>query len=248
MEQIHPIFESVAELDYDLASACSELFIPEEYTFVQPSDVYTEDDAGFPPEPSELLTVVASYIEYDSRGLSQGIRSNYISIHEDPVPDAVVGDIYESYVGMLQDSFKTMQSGLLQGVPKLGEYPHSMRQFCLESTQKEDRRLVAAHLIGRTASKGALIQAIAYPRVLDDEIGLEIRDFAVSILPAMDTIRKELEESMDNEAFYQADEIFKSILRMDGRMRVIGTMAAASILPDAQIFRNGINFQNYSEN
>jgi hypothetical protein len=149
---------------------------------------------------------------------------------------------------MLQDSFKSMQSGLLVGIPKLSEYPHSIRQFCLESTQNENLSLVAAHLIGRTASKGALIQAIAYPKVLDDQIGLEIRDFAVSILPAMDSIREELEESMDNEAFYQADEIFKSILRMDGRMRVIGTMAAASVLTDAQIFRNGINFQNYSEN
>jgi CMP-N-acetylneuraminic acid synthetase len=45
-----------------------------------------------------------------------------------------------------------------------------------------------------------------------------------------------------------AEEIFKSILRMDGRMRVIGTMAAASVLPKAKLFKAGLSGHDYSEN
>ena len=67
MAIIHPAFKQVAEQNYEFASACSEMFNTPSYTFVQPSDVYIEDEIiGFPPEPSEILSIVGSYNELNS--------------------------------------------------------------------------------------------------------------------------------------------------------------------------------------
>jgi hypothetical protein len=249
MSSIHPVFESVAELNYEFASACSEMFVPEDYTFVQPNDVYVEDDvAGFPPEPSEILTVVASYVEMNPDDTVKGMRTQYVCLDDDKTSSEVIGEIYESYIGFLQDGFENMQRGLLKAIPVLSQDSNAANRYCMETTRKENKRLITAHLIGRTASKGELIQAITYPKSLDENIGFEVRNFAVTIMPALQVIREELQDDLDKEEFEKTEEIFKSILRMDGRMRVIGTMAAASVLPKAKLFKAGLSGHDYSEN
>ena len=238
MAIIHPAFEQVAKQNYEFASACSEMFNTTSYTFVQPSDVYIEDEIiGFPPEPSEILSVVGSYIETSPSTGNTAVRTQYVGLTDNQLPGEIVGEIYGNYVGSLQHSFMSLHQGMLKSVPELGKDLSGVRDYCVKSTIRGKAKLVAAHLIARTVAEGTLLQAVAYPKLIDNDIGLDVRNYTVNILPGIHELRSKFEDTIDPEELSQGDEILKSILRMDGRMRIIGTMAAASVLPEANTFK-----------
>ena len=238
MAIIHPTFEQVAKQNYAFASACSEMFITPSYTFAQPSDVYINDEnKGFPPEPSEILSVVGSYIETNPSTGKPAVRTQYVGLTDNQLPGEIVGEIYGNYIGSLQDSFNSLHQGMLKSVPELGEGLPGIRDYCVRSTIRSEGSLVAAHLIARTVNEGNLIQAVAYPKLIDNDIGFDVRNYTVNILPDIHALRTKVEQNASEEELQQGDDIIQSILRMDGRMRIMGTMAAASVLPEANTFK-----------
>ena len=238
MAIIHPTFEQVAKQNYAFASACSEMFTTPSYTFAQPSDAYTDDkNKGFPPEPSEILSVVGSYIETNPTTGKPAVRTQYVGLTDNQLPGEIVGEIYGKYIGSLQDGFNSLHQGMLKSVPELGKGLSGVRDYCVRSTILAEGHLVAAHLIARTVAKGKLIEAVAYPKQIDNDIGLDVRKYTVAILPEIRALIAKAKQNASDEELQRVNDRIQFILRLDSRMRIIGTMAAASVLPVATTFK-----------
>ncbi len=222
----HPIFSNVP--DSTTAEAFSEVFSPG-YTYLFEGPRNTPHGAQFPLEPTYFSSIMAAYLRDDGQGL--GIKRQFADLNPGSVDPEELAGLYERRIGKLQLAIPELLEAVAM-MPALSG--NGLEHYYIEATQKENKKLLAAHLVGRVASTDKLVDALAYPKVISIELPLQMRDLAVSVFGIGTGVRIQLEDKrlMDGD-----EERLGRLLRQEEVVKNIGAMAASSLLPSVSMFR-----------
>lgn len=225
----HEVFRNIP--DPTMAEACSQIFTGGTYKFATEQVITDKYGDGFPPKPAELLTITASYIQEVPDGLS--IRTQFASLSENlPTPTELAG-MYADTVGGHQRILPLVED-IASNIPILRNRT-GIREWCVRTAESNGNRLLAAHIVGRVASDGALIDTLAYPTVIMQQFPLLIRNLAVDLRAELQRAGKEPE--VDQEILAQLLNTMKPLLSGSDATANFGTVAASSFLPESANFR-----------
>ncbi|HZL07741.1 MAG TPA: hypothetical protein VFC50_00925 [Candidatus Dormibacteraeota bacterium] len=228
---IHPAFQEVP--DQYIAEAFSETLLPGYCKFTaSPHSVYDLDKQGYPPVPSHLVGLTAAFIDRDGVTVRRLGAYNFSPEHTPEREELVKA--YESTVGGLQERFPgleldAMAMGFEVSQPEYG----ALGSWCIEATQRDNKRLLAAHLISVTADRGEVVDALVYPAVVYRELPLAFRNavepLALGQIPGMEAILSE----EDREALRRE---LDPIMKLDKSLQDPVAVAVAGLLPPAANF------------
>lgn len=214
------MFEEVSDLGF--AEAVSEVFEPGIFRVARTPDSFGPND-GFPPAPAYVTNVTAGYLDI---GPNQEpyIHRQFLLMNQEFLPAK------EDFIARYTATVCKFQDETL---PKLNSYipnistPSELRDWYIDETAKEDRRLVAAHFLGRVIANGEIIEGVAYPQLIADKLRLMIRECIITHKPLLDEIRGlATEEEMEI-----INREFGLVLRNDTELQNIGPITASIALP-----------------
>src|SRR5579862_1749679 len=147
---IHPLFEPLpdrrkAEIFSDVMSG--------RYTFASGGpDQPVAPDSTWPQEPTYIAAMAISYLEDDN------FRSQHVDLHPNQLSREEESLLYEQRVGGYQSVVAELDA-LIQ----VTEY-EDLRTYYLERLRQSGDRVLAAWLVGRSATSGVLLDSLATPK------------------------------------------------------------------------------------
>lgn len=232
-EFIHPTFKSMA--DTSLAEACSDIFT-KDYKFTTESEITDRyGDEGFPPTPSHLVSVTATYLETSQTG-EPTIRTQFASMRPDLASLDKVAGIYQTTVGRFQE-----MTGIFTAIEATntnsstsGSGTEDMQAWYINKVASSGGRLLAAHITACTVEDEQLFDTVAVPKAVFEELPLRARDTITTLKPKFDEVLANDDLSLVNRD--QLDSVLKTFLSNDPVLQNLGSIAASTFLPDAKIF------------
>ncbi len=151
---IHPVFNELQ--DIKAAEVCSEIFKERDYIFVTNEESNRKYDCySFPPAPAYFGLVIFAYIDKLNTGM-MGLRQQMMMLDSGMVTADEIADMYSKNVGEVSNL-----SGILDGIDygvdeHTGEFI-DYKEWYVRKTLQKGNKLLAAHIIARTASEGELL-------------------------------------------------------------------------------------------
>lgn len=221
MFMIHPLFEGVA--DRKKAEIFSSFLYDNSHTFASgDADAPYDGDGAFPPEPAHFNSVVLAYIE------DGALRVQRAETYPGLVSPPDEASSYETMVGSYQSAVPELEAIM----PVMG-YP-DISTYYLERVRERGDQVLAAYMIGKVASSGALIDALASPKSVSDHLPQLVRNMMVDL-------GAEAERTLPKERATEVNEFLKGvgggILRLGGSAKEIGPIAASRFLPEPSAYR-----------
>jgi hypothetical protein len=223
-----------------MAAACSQAFNEVgAYKFYTPVRHFTDqEEEGFPPVRTEILSVVASYLVDAPAGVF--VHTQFATLSPNMPSSTEIADLYEVTVGNAQS--RSSYLGLLAlAVPEFGN-EKAIKQWCVDTARRNRKRLIAAHFVGRTVRDNRLVDAMSYPTELKEELPLFVRDLTVALGPYLDSDAEVDGTGLDSQ---EKKEIIKRVLRGDAVIPDLGAIAASSFLPSPGAFRTSLTTRLY---
>jgi hypothetical protein len=222
----HPIFESLD--DPLMADACSEVFTTGRHAVFSTGEVMrrlenpTSIQEFVKKGWMDLVSVQAVYLEnHPSGGLRDVNKTEVIDtgIGLSAVPEIM--DLYRDSVGKWQEHRQLLivlgryitEGAALDGMDALQEW-------CVDTCVDNNIRLLAAHIVSRATSNGALIDAVVAPEAFTEDLPFIWRNLTLELLGIDEASREGLQP----------------ILRQEEPIKHIGTMAASTFLATAEVF------------
>lgn len=215
-----------------MAAAISEPFMQVgEYKFIH-DQLYGEPD--FPPVPTTIMTILAAYLEDDRFGIP--VRRK-MAVLTDKIPDPrQASELYERRVGMLQQAEPRLKQ--LEYVAARLQGDVSIDLATVRTTYHSGRRLLAAHIIGRTLQDGVLIDALCYPALVKQQVPLLARDALVRLLPTIDELGPNRLEGVGSGK--EVHDGLKALMQNDESISLLGAVAVCGFLPTPEQFRSSL--------
>lgn len=229
---VHPAFLNLD--NKPMADACSEIF-EDNFKFTSTPEIAMKyGEGGFPPVPAHLTTVTAAYLEPNpTTGLTS--RVQFVSLQADQSDLVEVAELYTSNVGVFQEmtnildalmSLDKNQESNLNGIQKV-------QSWYAEKVTSNGGTLLAAHITARTVDDNQLIDTITFPKVIFSELPLLARENFLELKPQIDEIISD--ELLEDETKEQINSVAKTFLRNDPILQNLGTIAASTFLPNAEL-------------
>ena len=227
---LHPAFEPVP--DRTMAEACSQSLIEAgAFKFATPELTVEQYGPGFPPVPTEIVSVIATYLEDGSDGPVG--RTRFASLSANMPTAGEIADLYDITVGGFQSHIPEIER-TLRALPEFaGE--EDVTSWCVATAQRAGKRLLAAHFVGRTVADDVLIDALVYPTEIMQNLPLIIRNAVVEINPLLSADAEAL--GIDPQRLSVLREGVKPLLRGDSSMANFSAVAVSRLLPEAPRFR-----------
>lgn len=226
---IHPVFSKLHDLN--TAEVCSEIFKEHEYIFVATEESCRKYECdSFPPTPAYFGSVIFAYLDIQDTGMV-GIRQQMILLDSDVVTTDEISNMYSKNVEEVSSLSSTLDVIDFWVDECMGE-SITYKEWYAHKTLQTGNRLLAAHIIARTADDGGLIDAIALPRIISEELPLIARDTVMAIRPDIDELKQ---SGFSKLSDYQIDEMLKMFSTNDPILKSLGHVAACSLLPDTKL-------------
>lgn len=227
---LHPSIKVIPNAS--MAEASNEIF---DRDFKFSSGHYISDKYGynnFPPTPSYLTSITATYIEPMSRK-EELIKQRFVCLNPDLASTSEIAELYETTVGSLQsltDIFDIISRDPLIATGEKSTF--NLRPWYESKVINSNSRLIAAHITARTIEDHQLIDSIAVPQVIFDELPLLVRNTITSKLPIFEDVIENNLISQEDSA--KLEIVLKDFLSNDPILQNLGAIAASSYLPDAK--------------
>jgi hypothetical protein len=160
MSKVHSAFEVIP--DKAVAEVFSEA-LTSDYTAYGDGPA----EAGFPPEPAHIVSIFGAYLTPSS---SNNIARRIALL--DPDSDRA----------MLAELYRHRVSGIIMTEPLLPSTLDSeLHEKYKELVIANQRRLLVAHMVGKLARTGELMDALVYPKIIKEQMPLYLRQIALDI-------------------------------------------------------------------
>jgi hypothetical protein len=246
MTEIHPVFKKIP--DTDIAEVFSETLVPGGYKIIHQHDItFTGEPKftsieDFPPEPSYLTSMTAAYIDKD-----KSIRR--VSIHglsgdEIQPNDKKVIEAYNNSVCELQELVESLESltpfmNLPATHPKFGK----LGQWAIDTTRKDGKRLIAAHLIFVNPDNNRIHHGMSIPTVIKESFPLIVRDAIEPIILRRDQFDLTSEEIIKLES---KNDIFSAIMGNKANINFVSGIPPSAVMPPKQNFESALKaYRNF---
>jgi hypothetical protein len=228
---IHPVFRELP--DKSQAEACSEMFDMDFKFATDQSLADRYSDAGFPPTPAYMTSVTAAYLEHQANG-EVGVRAQFMGFDHKKTKPSEIAELYEGSVGFFQSNAE-----MLTTIGNLSEELHGgvggaegVKTWHINKVARAGGRLLAAHVTSRAIVDGRLIEAVAVPCGVFNDLPLLARH-------AISTLRPALEDVISSDTYPEDEKdlvkkAMRSFLSNDETIKSLGTISAASFLPEAK--------------
>ncbi len=231
----HPLFEKIPNAN--MAEACSQMFEIGDYKFATSASITEKYGETFPPVPTEILSVVACYLEETPDGVTA--RTQFAGLSSNMPEHSEISDIYERTIGLLQ-SQRPLIGSIVEGIPEFRGETGLMR-WCMDTASKNGKKLMAAHMIGRVVSDGAMIDTTVYPTEIMEGIPLIIRNSMVKLSIELDKKASAAGYSFDE--IENLREMLKPVLRNDSELANLSVVAVSGFLPEVDKFREVVKLR-----
>lgn len=246
MTEIHPVFEKIP--DRYISEVFSEtLVLPGEYKILhddidpidEPEFTPTEE---FPPEPSYLTSMTAAYIDKDKtirRVSIHGLSGDEIQPNDKKVIEA-----YNNSVCELQELVESLESltpfmNLPATHPKFGK----LGQWAIDTTRKDGKRLIAAHLIFVNTDNNRIHHGMSIPTVIKESFPLIVRDAIEPIILRRDQFDLTSEEIIKLES---KNDIFSAIMGNKANINFVSGIPPSAVMPPEQNFEAALKaYRNF---
>ncbi|MEO8104938.1 MAG: hypothetical protein ABI602_01230 [Candidatus Saccharibacteria bacterium] len=230
----NPIFRNFQ--DKYVADVFSEALVPGDYKHfysLEGTD-FTRTD-GFPPEPSFLTSVTATFIARDDTITRLAVHGLSGSEYE-PKERALI-DAYAQTVGVPRAAVPILEANAEQlGIERANARFGRLGQWCIEATQNDNKRLIAAHLVFVSARDHRLHDALTYPTALKEEFPLIVRDYFSSLV----LIKDEARGSLIDELPQNLRETLSAIILNQDEVSSVAAIAVSSVMPSVAKFREAL--------
>jgi len=114
-------------------------------------------------------------------------------------------------------------------------------KWCMDTASKNGKKLMAAHIIGRVVSDGAMIDTTVYPTEIMEGIPLIIRNSMVKLNIELDKKASAAGYSFDE--IEKLREMLKPVLRNDSELANLSVVAVSGFLPEVDKFREVVKLR-----
>lgn len=173
----------------------------------------------FPPAPAQIGAMGITYLHGGE------LKSQFAELDPDLVTVDEVSEAFASRLADLQAIFPYAENAF-------GAIGYNIMRLYLESMAKADKRVAAAFVVGRVASSNMLIDALIYPKIINESFPLVLREAVVDTLAAS--------PDPNGEAARQLRERAGDIIRMNPHAKDVGAIVASGFMPPPNIFRAGL--------
>lgn len=237
---IHPAFQGIQ--DTSMANAFTEIFTQNFKFTATPEIAMRYEEGGFPPTPSHLTSITAAYLDTSAAG-DIGIKRQFVGLQPDLANLDEVAQLYETNVRELQK-----KTGILAMIAVANAELHDgiggiegVQSWYIDKVGSNGGRLLAAHITARTIEDKQMIDAVAIPRPVFDELPLLARDTFSTLRPHIDDLVNS--RITDGDEKQQINKVMKTFLCNDPVLENLGAVAASSLLPDAQQFASTLRIR-----
>lgn len=238
----HPVFEYIPNTS--MAEACSEMISTKpgiQFKFATMPEVMIEyNETEFPPVPSSIIAITAAYLE-DQGNRGYSVNRQFVANQLDSITPNEVADLYKSTVGHFQ-----RVSSVLNAISAVSDEFNSeandilgLQKWYGNQVIKTGGRLITAHVIARTKTDEKLIDALATPKVVYDNLPLIARESVVSLNTKINEVLDK--DFFDNERSEQIKSSIQRFLQNDSIIYSLGFVAASTFLPEADDFASKIS-------
>lgn len=242
--EIHPAFLDLPDISF--AKVCTEALNGDFKFSSNQSNSELYDMEGFPPVPSYITSMTATYLENTPEGIPL-LWSQSAFVDKDLVTVDEIADQYNSSVGVLKKDSSTLDILDTIGVSVEDHNPNlsglqNLQAWYLSKVMESENQLVAGFITAKTVKENQLIDAIITPSIVFDELPLFARDAIAKILPAINTSLED--EFIDPEYKEVVDKATKAFLQNDPILESLGSFVTATFLPDTKVMAGRLQAGN----
>ncbi len=132
------------------------------------------------PEEIDPTYVLPTYFVGDGKKLK--VRQSLVGLERN-IPTEDLSKLYKAHIVDLKITAAALATIAEKYDPFGGK---GLAEYMAGLVQKEGKRVIAAHVVGRVLDSAGVVSAVVYPRVIAEEVPIRLRDIALRTLDLLD--------------------------------------------------------------